>query len=95
MNEKQIDFQLIRFMAHIEGIAEESQLDPPIRVKASDRGGTMWEFEYSPDWDSLDVLRVIPALPISVRLQDANERIAETEITDWALKPEWMKRFLQ
>lgn len=95
MTEKEIAIQLITLMAHVEGISEENQLTPPIEVRATDRDGTQWEFEYSPEWDSVDILFEVPKLPVSLRLTDAMGKSVETEITDLTLRPEWIKRFLQ
>ncbi len=95
MNERNIAIELIAFMAHVEGIAEENRLVPPIEVNATDQDGRGWNFEYSPDWDSLDIVNVTPKLPLSLRLRDANGNIVETAITNLNLRPEWLKRFVQ
>jgi hypothetical protein len=95
MNEREIAIQLIALMAHIEGISEEQQFVPPVEVNATDQDGKVWNFEYSPEWDSVDLLPVAPSLPISLRLKDANGSFVETQITDSTLRPEWLKRFLQ
>lgn len=95
MTEKEIAVQLIALMAHVEGISEENLLIPPIEVRATDRDGTQWEFEYSPEWDSVDVLYEVPKLPVLLRLTDAMGKSIETGITDLTLRPEWIARFLQ
>jgi hypothetical protein len=95
MTERETAIQMIALMAHIEGISEEQQLVPPVEVNATDQDGKVWAFEYSPEWDSVDLLQVVPRLPITLRLKDANGSFVETRITDSTLRPEWLKRFLQ
>ena len=87
--------QLIALMAHIEGISDEQQFLLPIEVNATDQDGNEWDFEYSPEWDSVDLLQAAPRLPITLRLKDANGNSVETRITDSTLRLEWLKRFLQ
>ena len=87
--------QLIALMAHIEGISDEQQFLLPIEVNATDQDGNEWDFEYSPEWDSVDLLQVAPTLPVALRLKDANGRIVETQITELTLRPDWIKRLLQ
>jgi hypothetical protein len=95
MNEREIAVQLITLMTHVEGISEENQLIPPIEVRATDRDGRVSDFQYSPEWDSVDILHEAPRLPVSLRLRDAKGKTIETNITDGTLRPEWIRRFLQ
>ena len=95
MKEKEIDMKLIALMAHIEGISDEQQFLLPIEVNATDQDGNEWDFEYSPEWDSVDLLQVAPTLPVTLRLKDANGRFVETQITELTLRPDWIKRLLQ
>jgi hypothetical protein len=94
MSEREIAIQLIALMAHVEGIAEEQKFVPPVEVSATDLDGQIWEFEYSPEWDSVGLLHVTPRLPMTLRLKDASGNSVETRITDSTLRPEWLKRFL-
>lgn len=93
--EKEIAVQLITLMAHIEGISEEQQFVPPVAVNVTDQDGNVWDFEYSPEWDSSDLLQVAPTLPATLRLTDASGSSVETQITELTLRPDWIKRFLQ
>lgn len=95
MNEKETAIQLITLMAHVEGISEENQLIPPIEVRVIDRDNKVSDFEFSPEWDSVEILQEAPRLPVSLRLTDAKGKARETEITDLTLRPEWIRRFLQ
>lgn len=95
MNEREIAMQLIVLMAHIEGISEEQQFVSPVEVNATDLDGNEWGFEYSPEWDSADLLQIAPTLPVTLRLKDAKGKSVETQITELTLCPEWIKRFLQ
>jgi hypothetical protein len=95
VKEKEIAMQLIALMAHIEGISDEQQFLLPIEVNATDQDGNEWDFEYSPEWDSVDLLQVAPTLPVTLRLKDANGRFVETQITELTLRPDWIKRLLQ
>jgi hypothetical protein len=95
MNEREIAIQLFTLMAHVEGISEENQLIPPIEVRATDRDGKVSDFEFSPEWDSVDILQTAPRLPVSLRLTDAKGKTIETDITDLTLRSEWISRFLQ
>lgn|ERR1035438_4668027 len=94
-NQKEISRQLIAFMAHVEGTCEERGLVPPIDVTATDLDGNESRFDYSPDYDWVDLLRIAPRLPITLRLIDANGDSAELRITDLNPRPEWMRPFLQ
>ena len=91
MDEKQIAMQIIAFMAHVEGISEDEQLVPPVEVNATDRSGTVFDFEYSPEWDGVDLYDA-PSLPVSLRLTDATGRVIKTKITDFTLRPEWVQK---
>ncbi len=95
MTEREDAVQLIALMGHVEGIAEENRFVPPVEVDAIDRDGQVWSFEYSPAWDSVDMLNVAAKLPLNLRFRDANGAMLEVDITDWTLRPEWLKRFLQ
>ena len=95
MNEREIAMQLIALMAYIEGISEEQQFVPPVDVNATDQDGKVWNFEYSPEWDSVDLLQIAPISPVTLRLKDANGKSVETQIAELTLRPEWIKRFLQ
>jgi hypothetical protein len=79
-------------MAHVEGICGEHKLVPPVRVNAVDQDGTVWDFEYSPD--SVGVLQAMPRLPIRLRGTDSTGRVAEMEITELTVRPDWIERFL-
>lgn len=94
-NQKEISVQLIALMAHVEGICEERGLVPPIDVTATDIDGNVWEFDYSPEYDWVDLLQVAPRLPITLRLIGANGDSAELLIADLNPRPEWMRPFLQ
>jgi hypothetical protein len=93
--EKEIAIQLITLMAHIEGMSAEQQFVPPVAVNATDQDGNEWDFEYSPEWDCVDLLQVAPTLPVTLRLKDANGKFVETQITELTLRPDWIKRLLQ
>ena len=93
--EKEIAIQLITLMAHIEGISAEQQFVSPVEVNVTDQDGKVWDFEYSPEWDSADLLQVAPTLPVTLRLTDAEGKSVEIDITDLTLRPEWIKRLLQ
>jgi hypothetical protein len=95
MNEKEIAIQLIALMAHIEGISEERQFVPPVEVNVTDQDGKVSGFEYSPEWDGVDLLQTPPRLPVTLRMKDANGSSVETRLTDLTLRPDWIKRFLQ
>lgn len=94
-NQKEISVQLIAFMAHVEGTCQERGLVPPIDVTATDVDGNVWEFDYSPEYDWVDLSRVAPKLPITLSLIDGNGDSAEVRITDLNPRPEWMRPFLQ
>ena len=94
-NHLEISRQLMALMAHVETTCEERRLVPPIEVTATDLDGNDWRFEYSPDYDWVDLLRVAPRLPITLRLIGANGDSAEVQIADLNPRPQWMKPFLQ
>jgi hypothetical protein len=93
--ERNIAIHLIALIAHVEGISEEQKFVPPVAVNVTDQDGKVWDFEYSPEWESVDILHVAPKLPVSLRLTDAKGNAIETEITDLTLRPEWIRPFLR
>ncbi|HEX4919882.1 MAG TPA: hypothetical protein VFV92_03990 [Candidatus Bathyarchaeia archaeon] len=93
--EQKIVSKLIALMAQVEAICEAHRLLPPVEITARDRQGRLFNFDYDPEWDSVELLHVAPEPPITVRLGDANGTVVEVEITDFAVRPEWMKRSLQ
>jgi len=87
--------QPIVLMGHIETICEERGFIPPVEVNATDFDGTVWEFDFSPEYDSVDLLLVAPRLPVTLRLRDAKGSSAEAQVTDLRCPPGWIRRFLQ
>ena len=94
-NQTEIKSQLIAVMAHVETVCEERGLIPPIDVTITNFDGNEWRFDYSPDYEWVDLLPVAPRLPITLSLIDGNGDSAEVRITDLNPRPEWMRPFLQ
>jgi hypothetical protein len=93
--EKEIAVQLITLMAHVEQISAEQKFVPPVAVNVTDQDGKVWDFEYSPEWDSVDILHEAPRLPVSLRLTDVKGRYVETPVSELMLRSDWIKPFLQ
>lgn len=92
---KEIAGRLVVMMAQVERVCEEHKLMPPVEVNATDPHGRVWEFDYSPEDDSVEVLLVAPSLPLTLRLRDAEGNTVEVRITSLTLPRHCMKRFLQ
>jgi hypothetical protein len=95
MNMEQEVTRLIALMAQVEGICEQHGFKPPVEITVTEGDGQVWEFDYAPERESVEILPSALRLPIILRFRDTNGRSAQVQITDFALRPEWMKRFLQ
>lgn len=61
----------------------------------SDISEHVWQFDYDPEGDWVDVERVPPTLPVTVHLEDEQGNIVDAKITTFALPEKWMLPFLQ
>jgi hypothetical protein len=57
-------------------------------VDATDFDGRVWNFDFNPEFDSLELLLSRRTLPITLQLRDAAGTIIEDQITDLTMESE-------
>ncbi len=74
--------QIVACVMVVERICDENRLIPPVKVKAIDLNGKVWEFEFNPEWDSFELLLPPPSLPVTLHITDSAGHTLEENVTD-------------
>lgn len=78
-------------MGHVEDISTNHGLVSPVEVKVVDADGTAYDFEYSPEYESVNLPPVPGRPPLLLRLTDAKGTHVEQKLADLGMPPEWRK----
>lgn len=88
---KEVAYQIMVLMGHIEQICEDNQLEAPVEVEVTDVNGVLWQFEYEPSLAEIKVPLIPPEMPITVRIESCNGRCVERGFATLTADPEWAK----
>jgi len=68
MNRREGTAQQILLMGHVEEACEKRGLVPPVEVNVSDAGGYQYDFDFSPEYDVIDLPAVLIMPPVVLRM---------------------------
>lgn len=91
MKSLEVPLQKFVLMGRVEDISKNQGLVPPVEVNVVDADGTDYDFEYSPEYESVNLPPVTGRSPLFLRLTDVKGTQVEQKLTDLKVPPEWGK----
>jgi len=91
MKSYEVLLQKMVLMGHVEDISANQGLVPPVEVNVVDADGTDYDFEYSPEYESVNLPPLPGRPPLLLRLTDAKGTQMEQKLADLRLPPGWKK----